>query len=108
MAYSDICSTSFIVSPRHKSLLPAVWHETPDQAVWRRAKIAESSLDAFHEEFPSTFEESCIVTGSSVFDNSKVFRLQQVIAEKKIVPLALDKLVGLPNVLRSHDFVIFI
>lgn len=27
MAYSDICSTPFIVSPRHKSLLPAVWHE---------------------------------------------------------------------------------
>ena len=25
---------------------------TPDQAVWRRGKIAESSLDAFHEEFP--------------------------------------------------------
>ena len=75
---------------------------TPDQAVWRRAKIAESSLDAFHEEFPSTFEESCIVTGSSVFDNSKVIRLQQAIAEKKIVPLALDKIVGLPNILRSH------
>ena len=69
---------------------------TPDQAVWRRGKIAESSLDSFHEEFPSTFEESCIVTGSSVFDNNKVVKMQQAILEKKIKPLALDKIVGLP------------
>ena len=75
---------------------------TPDQAVWRRGKIAESSLDAFHEEFPSTFEESCIVTGSSVFDNSKVIRLQQAILEQKIRPLALDKIVGLPTILIPH------
>lgn len=75
---------------------------TPEQAVWRRGKIAESSLDAFHEEFPSTFEESCIVTGSSVFDNNRVVRLQQAIIEKNIKPLALDKITGLPNILRPH------
>ena len=75
---------------------------TPEQAVWRRMKIAESSLDAFHEEFPSTFEESCIVTGSSVFDNNRVVRLQQAIIEKNIKPLPLDKITGLPNVLRPH------
>lgn len=75
---------------------------TPEQAVWRRGKIAESSLDAFHEEFPSTFEESCIVTGSSVFDNNRVVRLQQAIIEKNIKSLPLDKITGLPNVLRPH------
>lgn len=75
---------------------------TPDQAVWRRGKIAESSLDAFHEEFPSTFEQSCIVTGSSVFDNNRVIKLQQAIIEKKIKPLALDKIVGLPQLLQIH------
>ena len=75
---------------------------TPDQAVWRRGKIAESSLDAFHEEFPSTFEESCIVTGSSVFDNSRVIRIQQALTEKKIKPLSLDKIVGLPQLLRPY------
>jgi hypothetical protein len=75
---------------------------TLDQAVWRRGKIAESSLDAFHEEFPSTFEESCIVTGSSVFDNAKVIRLQQTIMEKKIKPLKIDKIIGLPNLLRPN------
>lgn len=75
---------------------------TSEQAVWRRMKIAESSLDAFHEEFPSTFEESCIVTGSSVFDNGKIVRLQQTITEKKIVPLPLSKIVDIPTILRSH------
>ena len=75
---------------------------TPEQAVWRRGKISESSLDAFHEEYPSSFSESCIVTGSSVFDNSKVIRLQQTIAEKKIKPLPLDKIVGIPSLLQTH------
>ena len=65
---------------------------TPEQAVWRRGKISESSLDAFHEEFPSTFEESCIVSGSSVFDNNKVIRLQQAIVQQNIKPLSLDKI----------------
>ena len=54
---------------------------TPEQAVWRRGKIAESSLDAFHEEYPSSFSESCIVTGSSVFDNGKIVKLEQAILD---------------------------
>ncbi len=75
---------------------------TPEQAVWRRQKISVSGLDAFHVEYPSTPEESFIATGASVFDNTKVCRIQQAIAEKKIVPLALDKIVGLPNILRPY------
>ena len=75
---------------------------TPEQAVWRRGKISESSLDAFHEEFPSTFEESCIVSGSSVFDNNKVIKLQQALTSEKISPLKVDKIVGLPQILRTY------
>ena len=75
---------------------------TPEQAVWRRGKISESSLDAFHEEFPSTFEESCIVSGSSVFDNNKVVKLQQAIVQQNIKPLSVDKIVGLPQILRTY------
>lgn len=75
---------------------------TPEQAVWRRDKISISGLDAFHVEFVSTPEESFISTGASVFDNTKICRLQQSIAEKKIVPLALDKIIGLPNILRPY------
>lgn len=75
---------------------------TPEQAVWRRDKISISGLDAFHVEFVSTPEESFISTGASVFDNTKICRLQQAIAEKKIVPLPLDKIVGLPSILRPY------
>lgn len=75
---------------------------TTDQAVWRRQKISISGLDAFHVEFPSTPEESFIATGSSVFDNAKVCRLQQFIVERKIVPLKLDKIIGIPQLLRTH------
>ena len=75
---------------------------TPEQAVWRRGKIAESSLDAFHEEYPSSFSESCIVSGSSVFDNAKVIRLQQAILDRNIKPLTLDKIVGIPSLLQTH------
>lgn len=75
---------------------------TPDQAVWRRDKISISNIDAFHVEYPSTPEESFLSTGSSVFDNAKVCRLQQALFEKKVVPLTLDNIVGLPQLLRTH------
>lgn len=75
---------------------------TPEQAVWRRDKISISGIDAFHVEYPSTPDESFLATGSSVFDNTKVIKLQQVIAERKIVPLKLDKIVGLPTSLRPY------
>lgn len=75
---------------------------TPEQAVWRRDKISISSLDAFHVEYPSTPEESFLSTGSSVFDNAKVVKIQNAIAEKNIKPLTLSKVVGLPSILRSY------
>lgn len=75
---------------------------TPEQAVWRRDKISISGIDAFRVEYPSTAEESFLATGSSVFDNTKVIKLQQTIMEKKIIPLKLDKIVGLPKSLRLY------
>lgn len=75
---------------------------TPEQAVWRRDKISISSLDAFHVEYPSTPEESFISTGSAVFDNAKVVKVQNTIIEQKIRPVSMDKIVGLPNILRPY------
>lgn len=75
---------------------------TIDQAIWRRHKISTTSLDAFHVEFPSTPEESFLATGSSVFDNKRVVSIQQALHEKKIVPLKLDKITGLPAILRPY------
>ena len=75
---------------------------TPDQAVWRRSKIAESSLDAFHEEFPSTFEESVLSTGASVFDKTRVNSVLISIQDKKLKPLDIKALAGLPTILRAY------
>ena len=75
---------------------------TPEQAVWRRDKISISGVDAFHVEYPSTPEESFLATGSSVFENTKIVRMQQAIDEKKITPLTMDGLVGLPALLRQY------
>ena len=75
---------------------------TPEQAVWRRDKISISGLDAFHVEYPSTPEESFLATGSSVFDNNKVIKLQQALTSQKISPLKVDKIVGLPQILRTY------
>lgn len=75
---------------------------TPEQAVWRRNKISVSGLDAFHIEFPSTPQESFVATGSSVFDNKRVCTVLSSIIERKINPLALDKIKGIPALLRKH------
>lgn len=75
---------------------------TPEQAVWRRSKIAESGIDAFRQEFPSDFEESCITSGTSVFDNAKIIKLQTALAQNKVVPLKADKIVGLPSLLAPY------
>ena len=76
---------------------------TPEQAVWRRDKISISGLDAFHVEYPATPEESFVATGSAVvYDNAKVVKLQQALVEQKVKPLSIDKIVGLPHILRTY------
>lgn len=75
---------------------------TPEQAIWRRDKISISGIDAFHIEFPSTPEESFVATGSSIFDNKRVCSILASILEKKVKPLALNKIVGIPSILRQH------
>ena len=76
---------------------------TPEQAVWRRDKISISGLDAFHVEYPATPEESFVATGSAVvYDNAKIVKLQQALTSQKISPLKVDKIVGLPQILRTY------
>lgn len=76
---------------------------TPEQAVWRRGKIAESSLESFHVEYPATPEQSFVATGSAVvYDNAKVVKLQQALVDQKVKPLSVDKIVGLPQILRTY------
>ncbi len=75
---------------------------TPEQAIWRRGKIAISGVDGFHQEFPSTPQESFVATGSSVFDSKRICSLLVAITEQKIKPKTLNQLVGLPVMLRQY------
>lgn len=75
---------------------------TPEQAVWRRAKIAESSLDSFHEEFPSTFEESCLSTGSSIFNAQRVARAISTLVGDKIKPIPTENITDINAILRPY------
>lgn len=43
-----------------------------------------------------------MATGSSIFDNKRVCSVLNSIMENKIVPLSLDKIVGIPSILRQH------
>lgn len=51
---------------------------TPEQLNWRRWAIAnrtQGDLDEFHQEYPSTLEQSFLATGSHVFSQGLVSRM---------------------------------
>ena len=75
---------------------------TPDQAIWRRQKISTSSPEAFRVEFPATPEESFLATGTSVFDSTRVSKLQQALVSKNIKPLTKNQIVGIPAILQTY------
>jgi hypothetical protein len=51
---------------KEESELKGVYHLDDEQIFWRRRKIAQSSLDKFHEEYPLSAEEAFIdFTGDS-------------------------------------------
>lgn len=75
---------------------------TIEQLIWRRDKISVNGVDAFHVEFPSSPEESFLVTGSSIFDKERISKNLIAISEKKIKPYAKDKIVDIPSLLRQY------
>jgi hypothetical protein len=56
-----------------------------DQLYWRRLKIAESGVDKFRQEYPSTWEEAFLVSGSNVFNLEKLSQLipQPILAHRE-------------------------
>ncbi len=45
---------------------------TTEQLMWRRLKIANSSLEQFRQEFPATDIEAFVVTGNNIFDSANI------------------------------------
>lgn len=75
---------------------------TLEQLTWRRKKIAESTLDKFQIEYPSTDTECFTSTGTQLFDSKRIETVLTSIIKDKIKPLAKDKITGLPVILQQH------
>lgn len=73
-----------------------------DQLTWRRQKVATDGIDTFHREYPSTDDECFLTTGSTVFDNKRIDTCIQGLLQDKVIPIAKDKIVGLPTMLQGH------
>ena len=73
---------------------------TPDQILWRRAKIATEGQDTFQVEFPNTDTECFLTTGQQLFDNKRINTVLMSITDQKIKPIPIDKIKNLPALLR--------
>lgn len=71
-----------------------------EQMTWRRMTISKTSLEEFHQEYPSTDVESFLLTGSSVFDNKRVSEALMALKVNKTVPLPIKAITDLPLVLK--------
>lgn len=69
-----------------------------EQIVWRRLKIANTSKQAFAQEFPSEPIEAFVSTGSNIFDSAIIHENLMNIDNFKPITI---KPVGMPVVLRS-------
>ncbi|QEY34695.1 hypothetical protein FL966_06290 [Caproiciproducens galactitolivorans] len=56
---------------------------TIEQLVWRRLKIANSSPEAFAQEFPATALEAFVSTGSNIFNSKMIHERLQYIGDIK-------------------------
>lgn len=71
------------------------------QLTWRRMTISKTSLEEFHQEYPSTDIESFLMTGSSVFDNRRVSEAIMAIKANKTKPLDKKSITDLPIILKN-------
>jgi hypothetical protein len=60
---------------KEETVLVARFNLDNDQLYWRRLKIAESSELKFRQEYPATWEEAFLVTGSNVFNLERLSEL---------------------------------
>ncbi|UZW14345.1 terminase [Clostridium pasteurianum] len=73
---------------------------TMEQAMWRRMKIASSSLEQFHQEYPSTPIEAFVSTGANIFNNKRIVDVEMNIPKDNYIPK--NNIVDLPLILKNH------
>lgn len=60
-----------------------------EQIVWRRLKIANSSVEQFKQEFPSNAIEAFVTSGNNVFNTTLIHERQQHIHKPILAPESL-------------------
>ncbi|EJO5346486.1 terminase [Clostridium botulinum] len=75
---------------------------TMEQLTWRRMTISKTSLEQFHQEYPSTDVEAFIISGNSVFDSKKVSQALTILKTNKTKYIKKENIIGLPNGLKQH------
>ena len=73
-----------------------------EQLCWRRMSVSKTSLEEFHQEYPSTDIESFLLTGSSIFDNKRVSEALMALKVNKTKPLDIKAITDLPLILKHH------
>lgn len=71
-----------------------------EQLMWRRLKIASSSLEQFHQEYPSTPIEAFVSTGANIFNNKKIVEVEMNIPKDNYIPK--KNITDLPVLLKQH------
>jgi hypothetical protein len=66
----------------YEQMLVNNYEASLEQVVWRRLKISNSGEDQFKQEFPLTPIESFLSTGSTIFDNTRVDKIEKELALK--------------------------
>lgn len=73
---------------------------TMEQLMWRRMKVASSSLEQFHQEYPSTPLEAFVSTGANIFNNKKIVDIERNIPKDNYI--SKNNIVDLPLILKNH------
>lgn len=86
--------------PELKDKPRALMHEALCRLAWRRAKIAETDVSMFRQEYPLYAEEAFLTTGASVFDGQKIHDVRRALYEKDEEGEATGQLLTPPERMR--------
>ncbi|NMM65542.1 terminase [Clostridium sp. P21] len=73
-----------------------------EQLIWRRMIISKTSLEQFHQEYPSTDIEAFLISGSSVFDSKRVNEALSALKINKTKYIDKKNITDLPSLLKQH------
>lgn len=73
-----------------------------EQLTWRRMIISKTSLEQFHQEYPSTDVEAFLISGSSVFDSKRVNEALSALKINKTKYIDKKNIIDLPQLLKQE------